>query len=91
MVVQESFCEFHGYVEKVYNYRTKPSHICSFSGLPEWWDEVMDELGWLWKELPVFMPDLYPEFYSGDAASKPADLKTCTSQNASGTLVRLIT
>lgn len=49
----------------------------------------MDELGWLWKELPVFMPDLYPEFYSGDAASKPADLETCTSQNASRTLVRL--
>ena len=73
-------------------YRTDPVTLFySFvSGLPEWWDEVMDELGWLWKELPVFMPDLYPEFYSGDAASKPADLETCTSQNASGTLVRLI-
>ena len=38
------------------------------SGLPPWWNDVMDELGWLWAELPVFMPDLYPEFYSGAAS-----------------------
>ena len=46
------------------------------SGRPPWWDEVLDELGWLWKELPVFMPDLYHEFYSGTAASMPAVLNT---------------
>ena len=46
------------------------------SGLPPWWDEVMDSLGWLWQELPVFMPDLYPEFYSGSAASMPAVLSS---------------
>ena len=91
MVVQEYFYEFHGHVEKVCIAPTQSHLLLRLSGLPGWWNEVMDELGWLWKELPVFMPDLYPEFYSGDAASKPADLKTCTSQNASGTLVRLTT
>lgn len=55
-------------------------------GKPGWWDEVMDELGWLWAELPAFMPDLYPEFYSGANASKPENLSTCTAQNASATL-----
>ena len=44
------------------------------SGLPPWWDGVMDDIGWLWKELPVFMPDLYPEFYSGTEQSMPAAL-----------------
>jgi hypothetical protein len=59
------------------------------TGKPEWWDEVMDELGWLWAELPVFMPDLYPEFYSGTAADMPAALSTpparCSALNSSGT------
>eukprot|EP01051_Picozoa_sp_SAG22_P001149 SAG22_NODE_43_length_25304_cov_5.394644_1_plen_966_part_00 len=56
---------------------------------PPWWDRVMDELGWLWAELPVMMPDLYPEFYSGAAASMPAVLGTppaaCTALGASTT------
>jgi len=45
----------------------------------------MDELGWLWAELPVLLPDLYPEFYAGPIASRPAVLSTCTAQNGSAT------
>ena len=45
----------------------------------------MDEMGWLWAELPIFMPDLYAEFYSGSAATRPVVLSTCTAQNASTT------
>lgn len=46
---------------------------------------LMDELGWLWAELPVFMPDLYSEFYSGDEAAKPSTLERCVTENASAT------
>ena len=56
------------------------------TGKPAEWDDTMDELGWLWAELPIFMPDLYPEFYSGTAGSLPADLSTCTAENKSSTL-----
>ena len=56
------------------------------TGKPADWDDTMDELGWLWAELPIFMPDLYPEFYSGTPGSLPADLSTCTAENQSSTL-----
>jgi hypothetical protein len=36
-------------------------------------------------ELPVFMPDLYSEFYSGSLSSKPALLPRCTAQNTTAT------
>ena len=52
---------------------------------PAWWDGLMDEMGWLWAEMPVFMPDLYNEFYSGQESTKPAALATCTAQNTSVT------
>ena len=51
----------------------------------EQWDRWMDEMGWLWAELDVLMPDLYTEFYSGTEASMPAVLASCTAQNASAT------
>jgi hypothetical protein len=58
-------------------------------GKPFWWDEVMDGMGWLWSELPIFMPDLYPEFYSGSAASMPSVLSSppgrCVALGANAT------
>ena len=52
---------------------------------PERWFSLMDELGWLWAELPVFMPDLYNEFFSGAPDSKPSTLQRCVTENASAT------
>ena len=49
------------------------------------WDGWMDELGWLWAELPVLLPDLYPEFYAGPVGSRPAALSTCTAQDGHAT------
>ena len=49
----------------------------------EQWFPLMDELGWLWAELPVFMPDLYQEFFSGD--TKPTSLQRCVTENATAT------
>jgi hypothetical protein len=49
------------------------------------WGPLMDELGWLWAELPIFMPDLYPEFYSGSDGAKPATLAKCMTENRSST------
>ena len=56
-----------------------------FGSKPPGWDALMDEMGWLWAELPIFMPDLYQEFYSGPEAERPAALATCAAQNASVT------
>ena len=52
---------------------------------PPRWRRWMDELGWLWRELDVFLPDLYPEFYAGAAADRPSVLAKCSAQNASVT------
>jgi hypothetical protein len=52
---------------------------------PPRWQQWMDELGWLWSELDVFLPDVYPEFFAGSESDKPSVLAKCTTQNASAT------
>jgi hypothetical protein len=41
----------------------------------ETWTAQMD---WLWKKLDIFLPDLYPEFFVGTAATMPSVLSECT-------------
>eukprot|EP01052_Picozoa_sp_SAG31_P046886 SAG31_NODE_9147_length_1326_cov_1.193969_1_plen_388_part_10 len=46
------------------------------------WYVLMMELSWLWKELDVFLPALYPRFYVGDANHRPPMLKReCGQEN----------
>lgn len=53
-------------------------------GLPRW-NAMMDEMGWLWQLMDVFIPDVYPEFYSGSVESRPTVLSNCKAENASTT------
>eukprot|EP00035_Acanthoeca_spectabilis_P007234 m.134151 g.134151 ORF g.134151 m.134151 type:complete len:196 (+) comp13856_c0_seq3:1156-1743(+) len=53
-------------------------------GLPRW-NAMMDEMGWLWQLMDVFIPDVYPEFYSGPLESRPMVLSNCKAENASTT------
>eukprot|EP00039_Didymoeca_costata_P005316 m.80490 g.80490 ORF g.80490 m.80490 type:complete len:399 (-) comp12760_c0_seq2:177-1373(-) len=39
-----------------------------------WWDSSMDELAWLWPQLDVFYPDLYPEVFASAGAPRPVGL-----------------
>jgi outer membrane protein assembly factor BamB len=41
-------------------------------------ETMVAELDWLWAKLDIFLPDLYPEFYVGTAASMPSVLSACT-------------
>lgn len=52
---------------------------------PPRWQQWMNELGWLWSKLDVFLPDLYPEFFAGAPGDKPSILPKCTTQNSSST------
>jgi hypothetical protein len=45
----------------------------------------MDEMGWLWQLVDTFIPDMYPEFYSGPLTTRPSVLSNCKAENASVT------
>lgn len=46
-------------------------------------EAMIAEMDWLWQYLDIFLPDLYPEFFVGQAANMPAVLSRCTVGNQS--------
>lgn len=41
---------------------------------PEGWIQMLNGAGWLWSQLDVFLPDVYPERYAGPGSSRPLGL-----------------
>lgn len=62
----------------------KPIKFWNAGVVPPGWMDQQRRLGWLWGQLDVFMPDLYPEAYAGPASQRPAGMHArCVDVNAS--------